>query len=119
MRDHSFTIHVRYIQHLATDAYKVKNGLSLVIMNDVFQFGKNSAYELRSDNHLQITNIQTAHFGSESTKTLGARIWNLVPEEIKASKFLMIFTNEIKNWTPKSCLCCLRRIYVGQVGFIN
>ena len=91
----------------------------LVIMNDVVQFGKNSAYELRNGNHLQRTNIQTVHFGSESIKTLGAKIWDLIPAEIKASKSLMIFKKKIKNWTPKSCPCRLCRIYIGQVGFIN
>ena len=35
-RDHSFTIHERNMQYLAIEAYKVKNGLSTVIMNDVF-----------------------------------------------------------------------------------
>ena len=35
-RDHSFTIHERNIQYLAIKVYKVKNGLSPVIMNDVF-----------------------------------------------------------------------------------
>ena len=58
--------HERNIQYLATEVYKVKNGLFSVIMNNVFQFGKNFAYELRSGNHLQRTNIQTVHFGSES-----------------------------------------------------
>ena len=99
-RNHSFKIHKRNIQYLATEAYKVKNDLSPVIINDVFQFGKNSAYELRSGNHLQRTNIQTVHFGSESIKTLGAKIWDLIPAEIKASNSLMIFKKKIKNWTP-------------------
>ena len=45
-QDHSVTIHERNIQYLAA-----------VIMNDVFQFGKNSAYDLRSGNHLQRTNM--------------------------------------------------------------
>ena len=76
-RDHSFTIHERNMQNLAIEAYKVKNGLSPVIMNDVFLFGKNSANGHRSGNHLQITNNQTAQFGSESIKTLGAKIWDL------------------------------------------
>ena len=66
-------------------------------MNDVFQFGKSSAYELRSDNHLQRTNIQTLHFGSESMKTLGAKVWDLIPAEIKTSKSLTIFKKNIKN----------------------
>ena len=61
-------------QYLATEAYKVKNGLSPVIRNDVLQFGKNSAYEHRIDNHVQRTNIQTVHFVSESIKILGAKI---------------------------------------------
>ena len=39
-------------------------------MNDAFQFGKDSAHELSSGNHLQRTNIQTAHLGSESIKEL-------------------------------------------------
>ena len=88
-------------------------------MNDVFQFDKNSAYELRSGNHLQRPNIQNVHFDSESIKTLGAKIWDLIPAEIKASKSFMIFKKKIKNWTPKSCPCGLCRIYIGQIGFIN
>ena len=107
----------RNIQYLSIEAYKIKNGLSPVTMN-VFQFGKNSAYELRSCNHLQRTNIQTIHFGSESIKTR-AKIWDLIPPEIKASKSLMIFKKKIKNWTPTSCPCRRFRIYIGQVGFIN
>ena len=46
-RDHSFTNHERNIQYLDIEAYTVKNGLSPVIMNDVFQFGKNYTYQLR------------------------------------------------------------------------
>ena len=45
-----------YKQYLVIEAYEVKNGLSPVIMNDVFQFGENSAYELRSGNHLHEKN---------------------------------------------------------------
>ena len=65
-RDHSFTVQEINIPYIASEAYKVKNGLSLVIMNDVFQSGKDSVYELRNRNrHLQRTNIQTINFGSE------------------------------------------------------
>ena len=82
-QDGSFTIHKRNIQYLAI----VKNGLSTIIMNDVFQFSKNSARELRSGNHLQRTNNQTAHFGSESIKTPEAKIRNPITAEIKTFKF--------------------------------
>ena len=45
-RDQSFTIHERNIQYLSSEACKVKNGLSPVIMNDVFKLGKNSSMNL-------------------------------------------------------------------------
>ena len=35
-RVHSFTIHERNMQYLAIEAYKIKNGLSPVILNDAF-----------------------------------------------------------------------------------
>ena len=107
--NHSFTIHERNIVYLAIEAYKVKNGLSPVIMNDSFQFGKNSNLEVVIIFKQQ--NIQTAHFGSESIKTPGAKIWDLIPAEIKASKSLTI--------SPKNYPCRLCRIYIGQVSFIN
>ena len=39
-RYHSFTIHERNIQHLATESYKVKNGLFPVIMNNFFSISQ-------------------------------------------------------------------------------
>ena len=60
-------------------------------MNDVFQFGTDSVSELESGNHLQRTNIQTVHFGSESIKTLKGQICAHFPAEIKASTSFMIF----------------------------
>ena len=45
-RDQSFTIHERNIQYLSSEACKVKNGLSPVIMNDVFKLGKSSSMNL-------------------------------------------------------------------------
>ena len=38
------------MQYLAIEVYKVKNGPYPVIMNDDFQFGKISTYDLRSGN---------------------------------------------------------------------
>ena len=43
-RNYSFTVHEKNMQFPAIEAYKVKNGFPSVIMNDVFQFGKKSAY---------------------------------------------------------------------------
>ena len=68
---------------------------------------------------LEVVIIFREHFGSESIKTLGAKIWDLIPAKIKASKSFMIFKKKIKNWTPKSWPCRLCSIYIVQVGFIK
>ena len=114
LRHYSSTFYERNIQYIPIEFYKIKNDLFPVIMTGLFQFGKYSAYELRSDNHLQKTNIQTVHFSNESVKTLGAKILYLIPTEIKVSKSLIIFKEKVKNWTGEICPCRLYRIYFGQ-----
>ena len=53
---------------------QVKMGISPKIMNEIFQFSKNSVYSLRSGIHLEKPSINTVQFGSESTVYLGAKI---------------------------------------------
>ena len=62
-------------------------------MNEVFQFGKHSAYELRSGNYLQ----RTVHFSSESIKILGAKTRDLIPAEIKSIKISYDFQEKDKE----------------------
>ena len=56
-KDNSFTIHRRNIQLLATEIFKVKMKISPEIMNEMFDFSKNSAYELRCGNCLSIDQL--------------------------------------------------------------
>ena len=92
-RDHSFAIHKRSMQYLAI----YKNGFSTIIMNDVFQFIKTSACELRSGNHLKRTNIQTVHFGSEYIKSPEAKIWNPTTMDIKNFQILLLYLKKRKS----------------------
>ena len=52
-------------------------------MYDAFHLTKKSINGVGSDNHLERINMQSVHFGSESIKTLGGRIWNLNPFQKK------------------------------------
>ena len=88
-------------------------------MNDIFQFSENSVYNLRSGIKLEKPKIHTVQFGSESTVFLGAKIWDLIPDNIKSSKSLNIFKNKIKKWVPEICPCRLCKTYISQVGFID
>ena len=62
-------------------------------MNDFFQFFENPVYELRSGVHLPSRNSRTVFFGTESIMSLGVRLWNMVPENIKSSESLNLKSN--------------------------
>ena len=69
--------------------------------------------------HLPNRNSRTVFFGNKSIMNLGAKLWNMVPQNIKSSESLNVFKSKIKYWTPNHCPCRIRKTYIGQVGFTN
>ena len=83
----SVTIHQKNFQYLLVEIYKVKKGISLIIMNENFQiFGA----------HTQTRNSLTIFFGTESIMNMGAKLWIMIPMNIKPSESLNIFKFKIK-----------------------
>ena len=116
--DNAVTIHQRNLQVLATDIFKVKNNLSPEIMKQVFDF-QEPYYNLRSEtSQFRRENIKTTHYGIQSAKFLGPKIWTMVPQNIKNCKFLQEFKRLIKVWKPKTCLCRMCKRCVANIGFI-
>ena len=115
----SVTIHQKSLQYLFIEIYKVKKGISPIITNEFFQFFENSVYELRSGVHIPTRNSRTVFFGTESIINLGAKLWNMVPVNIKSSESLNIVKSKIKYWTPNHSPCRNCKTYIGQVGFVN
>ena len=118
VEDNSFTIHRKNLQLLAIEVFKVKRNIFSKIMNEIFDFSKNYAYELRCGNCLSRSNIHFTHFGIESIANIAAKIWNKIPNKIKEACSLTVFKSKIKKWVPEGCPCRLCKTYVGQVGFI-
>ena len=78
--DKSVSIHMKNLQYLATEIYKVKNCISPEIMKEVFILQKNENYNLMSGTHLTNKNIHMTHFGTDTITNLGPKIWKLVPD---------------------------------------
>ena len=110
-RDESTSIRVKNLQHLATELCKVKNNLSPEIMKKIFVFQENETYSARK-------NIRTIQYGIESVLNLGAKLWNLLPGEIKDSSFLTVFKNKIRKWSLERCPCKFCQTYIKNVGYI-
>ena len=69
-KDNSVTVHMKNLQYLATKIFRVKSGLSPIIMNEVFDFQENESHNLGSGIHLASRNMHTAHFGTDTISSL-------------------------------------------------
>ena len=76
----SATIHVRNLQRLATEIYKVLNTLSSPLVSELFQI-KDTKYNLCKGNPLVTYNVKTVSYGTESISYLAPKIWEQVPDE--------------------------------------
>ena len=94
---------MKNLEHLAIELCKVKNDLFPEIMKEMFVFQENKTYNLRSGNHLAQKNVQTTQYGIESISNLAAKLWNLLPREIKNSFSLSVLKNKIRKWTSEKC----------------
>ena len=82
-KDQSICIHHINIQSLAIELFKVKNNLSNRIMCDIFET-RNLDYNLKSHMDFIRTRANNSSFGLSSLKYLAAKIWDIVPYEIKS-----------------------------------
>ena len=117
IKDNSSNIHHRNLQKLVTEIFKVKNGLSPELMNDVFEFIE-KPYSLRTTSHFRSRKIRTTKYGIETPSYLGPKLWNLVPNEYKTIESLADFKAKIKPWVPENCPCRLCKTYIHQIVFI-
>ena len=104
-RDNSFTIHERNLQKLATEMFKVSNGLSVQLVSENFHFAENH-YNFRhqSETKFKVYHVNTERYGKQSVSYFGPKIWNSIPQEIKNVKTLTAFKTKIKRWKPFSYL---------------
>ena len=82
-KDKPVTIHTRNLQYLATEIFKVKTGISPIIMIEIFKFCDSTTHNLRSGQVLKRRHNRTTNFGVESISTLGTKIWAIVPENLR------------------------------------
>ena len=90
----TLSIHVKNLNIWLLSYLKKKNDLSPEI-NFVFQ--ENESYNLSSGNHSVRKNIQTTQYKSESFSILGAKLWNLLPREIKSCSPFTVFKTKLEN----------------------
>ena len=67
-------MHYRNIQALATEMYKVANGMAPEIMNEIFQLREKSHYNLRYTTEFIIPPVHSVDHGRESASYIGPKL---------------------------------------------
>ena len=107
--DKLLNIQQRNIQSLAIEHFKTKNNLSVTIMNDIFQ-PRAVSYNLRSQIDFTRPNVNSKHFRISSLKYMTAKVWDMVPNDMKNVNYIEVFKNNVKKWKPVNfhCKLCFR-----------
>ena len=74
-KDKSMKIHLKNLQILATEIYKVKNDLGPKVVADIFHFVE-KPYNLRNNSIIQRQANRTGYFGTGSISSLAPKLWN-------------------------------------------
>ena len=101
-KGNSVSIHLRNLQVLAMDVFKIHRGLSPEILGETF-VSKTSSYNLRRNDTFEKCKVHSVYHGTESLSFLGPQIWDLVPVELKQSETLYSFKLKIKNCVLFEC----------------
>jgi len=117
-KDGSVSIHIKNIQILATEMFKMSKGLSPPIMENVFTLREENHYNLRQNSQFSRPFVRSVFHGTESISYLGPKIWDMLPESYKNVNTLGAFKSKIKLWKPDNCPCRLCRVYIDNVGFL-
>ena len=105
-------------QVLPIEKFKISNGLSPVLINDIFKLRGEQTYNLRKLSDFYRPKVNSVYNGTESVLFLGPIILGLVPNELNDIGRLAAFKKAIKKWSPEKCPCRLCKVYIGNVGFI-
>ena len=76
------------------------------------------SYNLRSQIDFTRPNVNSEHFGISSLRMV-AKIWGMVPDDIKNVNDIEIFKSNIRKCKPVNCNCKLCLDCVSCVGYVN
>ena len=96
-KDKSVTIHNRNLQQLAIEVFEVKMGISPIITKEIFNFGDNSNYKLRSDTHLSRPIVHTTHLEQSPLQILEQKYGNLHHKILKKLARCLILKTRLRN----------------------
>ena len=111
-KDKSTKTHHKNWQVLATKIWKVKHGLSLQIINNVFEL-KSAMCNMRREDLFRSRSIHSVGLATDSLTYLRPKIWNAVPQVFKNCDSPYVFKTKTKQWIRMNypCRLCMFSIF--------
>ena len=97
------SLQIRRLRLLATEIFKTINNLNAPYMKEVFELNTRRAET--GHNRLVVQSQFSMKYGSYSLRSLGPKIWNKLPSEMKNCDNLLIFKKMLTNWSGPHCQC--------------
>ena len=102
---------------LAIEMYKAANNISPSAIAD-FLPNKVIYHETRNKCNFTREKVNSIHYGAESLRILGPKLWDHLPSEIKSAQSLLLFKSKNKKWSVQNCPYRLCKTYVPNLGFL-
>ena len=112
-KDGSVSIHYRNLRALATEMYRIYNGMAPEIVTEIFPLRPQGQYNLRSWSDFTLPIVRTVNYGIESIRYL-----ENIPANVKEVDKIERFKSGVKKWKPESCPCRFCKTYLEQIGYI-
>ena len=100
------------------ELYKIKENHSNEIMNSIFP-PRLIKCNLRTQSDFCRDSINSSKYGLNSVRFLAAKVWQMVPMEMKNLKSLKDFKNKIKRLEPDGCDCKLCKDFMSNLGYVS
>ena len=91
---------IKRLRNLALEIFKTINDLNPSFMNSIFSAKRNSRV-----NDILVKIRKSATFGDKSLVRLRPKIWNTLPQNIKAENSYVKFKEYIATWFGPKCKC--------------
>ena len=116
-KDGTVSVHVKNLQILATEMFKISKNFSVPLMSELFH-EKINQYDLGNSYEFFIPNVNSVFHEERSILYLCPLIWQLVLSEFKDLNIVSAFKTALRNWKPNNCPWRLCKTYIGNFEYI-
>ena len=111
--------HYQNIQKLGIEMFKVLNGESPKIVDEIFCIRYEASHELQQRSRFHTPSVNKYFQRCRKYKFLDLKIWEPIPKDIRWLEYLRDFKTAIKKWKTISCQSIICKTWLYDAGFLK